>query len=159
VIKPFRKAANLNRKVRLSGAAWNRMAETAERNSRLEVIGMRKEEGPGGTVFIGTPTSPQLFPVRIEKTGGVQGDKTFSATWVYTARPFSFVEEPASGEDDPILSSNVHLFPDRPVGRMLYQEGKFGIGIAFYEVDGTLWLMDAGERPDTQYCSQLQSGS
>lgn len=120
---------------------------------------MMVDNQAGRVLSVRAGGNQELFPVRIEKSAGVQGSNSTAATWRYTVRPLSFVEEPASGDDDPILEEFAEVGPPRPLGRMLYQEGKFGIGIAYYENDGTLVLHSAGETLDTEYCSQLQSGS
>jgi len=85
-----------------------------------------------------------LFAVRVEWTGGSDGNSTTAASWTYTVRDVSGTAT---------LGTVVGVERPRPNGKMTYQSGSTGFGVAFYDDDGTLRLWDAGEVPTTGACT------
>lgn len=85
-----------------------------------------------------------LFAVRVEQTGGSDGNSTTAASWTYTVRDVSSTVT---------LGTVVAVARPRPNGLMTYQSGSTGFGVAFYDDDGTLKLWDAGEVPTTGACT------
>jgi hypothetical protein len=90
-----------------------------------------------------------VFPVRVQQTGGSQGDLTNPASYTYTVRSLSGAT----------LGTNIGLRASpwtRPDGTVTVQSGSNGLGLAIWVPNGTndatLVLMDAGEVPGTGGC-------
>lgn len=86
--------------------------------------------------------SAVVFPVTVEKTGGSDGTATTTASWTYTVKNLL-------GQT---IGTGVAVTRPRPNGKMTYQAGSAGFGLAFYS-GTTLKLWDAGEVPTTGACT------
>lgn len=122
--------------------------------------------GPGvrhcaDSIYIGAPGKKKqpkprrqtdgVFPVRVEKTGGLDGTKTTAATWTYTVRRIDWTDAENQTSADFELGTVVILVRPRPFGKATFQEDSLGYGIAFYTA-GVLQLWDAGEIYGTGGC-------
>jgi hypothetical protein len=99
--------------------------------------------------FIGPPSDPDFtFPVKVQQTGGSQGTGTTPASYTYTVRTLAW-NGTSGGET---LGTGVAQSRPRPNGRVTFQAGSTGYGVAFYD-GSTLRLWDAGEIPITNECT------
>jgi hypothetical protein len=100
-------------------------------------------DGSLASRFIEVPRG--LFPVKVAKTGGVQGTQTTPATWTYTVRELSgggeFYPQSESSADGAIAGEDVEVVLTRPDGQFMPGED---YGVAFFHGQ-TLKLWDAGE--------------
>lgn len=94
-----------------------------------------------GTVRYTFVSPAVMFPVKVEQTGGSDGNNTTAASYTYTVRSLTGAT----------LGTGVAQVRPRPNGAVTVQAGSTGYGVAFY--DGlNLRLWDAGEIPQTQVC-------
>ena len=91
--------------------------------------------------FIAPTTPDATFAVKVEVLAGSQGTNTTPATYTYIVRSLAGAT----------LGTGIAQSRPRPNGRVTFQAGAGGYGVAFY--DGTtLRLWDAGEIPITGGC-------
>lgn len=95
------------------------------------------------------PSTPGLFPVKVQQTGGANGTASSAPTWTYTVRSLEW--NGSSGGT--VLGTSVALARPRENGLFVAQSGSTGFGLAFRDETNTLRLWDAGERRDVQGCT------
>lgn len=89
-----------------------------------------------------SPGIAGLFPVKVQKDGGSDGSASTAASWTYTVRDLG----------GNTLGTTIAVVCPRPNGKMTYQSGSSGYGLAFYD-GGTLKLWSAGETETTGACT------
>lgn len=103
---------------------------------------MWQEQANDGSIVYWFVAPNSMFPVTVERTGGLDGNVSTKATWTYTVRSLI---------GGVTLGSNVSVSRPRPYGSMVYQFGSSGYGVAFYD-GAILRLWDAGEVEATYDC-------
>ncbi|MCC6423550.1 MAG: hypothetical protein IT447_08740 [Phycisphaerales bacterium] len=125
--------------VRFSRRAAGRIAEATRR-----VEGMPPQVRPAaGMGMAREPRGGQawLFVVKVAKDGGSDGSNAVEASWTYTVST-------VTGE---VMQTGVAMAVPRIV--MAKVTAGSGYGLAFYDEDGNLKLLDAGERYGQSNCS------
>lgn len=101
-----------------------------------------RSDGAADERWLMVAPPPGLFPVKVTKDGGSDGTSSAAASWTYTVKTLA----------GSTLGTGVAVTRPRPNGKMTYQSGSSGYGLAFY--DGTtLKLWDAGEVPTSGACT------
>lgn len=118
----------------------DRMADGAGDETEPAVIIGAQSDG----LFPGARTTGELMVVRVEKDGGADGSATTAASWTYTVR---------SVDKTKTLGREVALATPRPNGLRTFQAGADGFGLACYDQDGVLRLIEAYEIETTGGCT------
>lgn len=138
-----------------SKEVWDVLATAVEKHDKLRVAAPLElrdtQSGPLLSVAVDSKRGVH-FAVKVEKTGGTEvSSPTDTANWTYTVRRIDWTGTGTSADFE--LGTVVPQTKPRPKGKMIFQVGTTGYGVAFYNEAGTLILWDAGEVPETGDCT------
>src|SRR4051812_36360960 len=124
----------------VSDAAWNELVREVRRLGRWNVKGGDFKSEPGGMLLDVRGGRSGFFPVKVEKTGGSDGDATTIASWTYTVRRQQWTGSGTSADFE--LGTVMAPVKPRPKGPMIFQADDTGYGVGFYDESGNFQLWD-----------------